>query len=99
MTRENWQGRCWSCGQTLKAADFSREDRCPDCSKATHACKNCRYYKPGLANDCREPVAERVTDKERSNFCDYFEPWEAAYGGATATPGDDMLSAAEDLFK
>jgi hypothetical protein len=26
-----------------------------------------------MYNECREPSAERVVDKEKANFCDYFE--------------------------
>ena len=32
------------------------------------------HVPPGVANDCREPAAERVADKEQGNFCDYFRP-------------------------
>ena len=99
MARENWKGACWHCGMSLGSVDFTREGRCPGCSKATHACRNCRFYKPGVSNDCVEPVAEHVTDKERPNFCDYFEPSEQAYGGGNNPAADDLLQAAEDLFK
>jgi hypothetical protein len=33
----------------------------------------CRFYDTSVANACREPVAERVTDKTRANFCGYLE--------------------------
>jgi hypothetical protein len=35
-------------------------------------CRNCEFFSPGAYNDCREPSAERVVDKESANFCDYF---------------------------
>ena len=42
----------------------------------------------GIANDCREPIAERVVNKERANFCGYHKPkpgaFNAAGGAATA---------------
>jgi predicted RNA-binding Zn-ribbon protein involved in translation (DUF1610 family) len=94
----NAEGSCWSCGNRLLAADYGREARCPACGKATHACRNCRFYAPGRANDCLEPIAERVVDKERPNFCDLFEP--VARAGSTAKPSaDDLRSAAEALFR
>jgi predicted RNA-binding Zn-ribbon protein involved in translation (DUF1610 family) len=94
----NAEGTCWSCGHRLLAADYGREGRCPACAKATHACRNCRFYAPGRANDCLEPIAERVIDKERPNFCDLFEP--AATAGNTAAPSaEDLRSAAEALFR
>ena len=92
----NAEGTCWSCGERLAAADYAREGRCPACGKATHACRNCRFYAPGRANDCLEPIAERVVDKERPNFCDLFEPVSRA---STAKPSaENLRSAAEALF-
>jgi hypothetical protein len=71
--------------------------RCPACGKATLACRNCRFYAPGRANDCLEPIAERVVDKERPNFCDLFEPVSRT---CEAKPSaEDLRSAAEALFK
>lgn len=98
MGSENWQGTCWHCQQQLKAYDYQRENRCPGCSKATHCCRNCEYYQPGIANSCREPIAERVNDKERANFCDYFSP--SSNNGNSSVPNnpDQLLSDAEDLF-
>jgi hypothetical protein len=49
-------------------------------------------------NQCRESSADRVVDKERSNFCDWFKP--RAGGGGTGAPSrDSMKAAAEALFK
>ena len=95
----NASGRCWHCGHALTALDYGRELVCPNCSRATHACKNCRYYQPGLHNDCREPVAEDVTNKERANFCDYFEPHNGAYAGEATNSAEQLRQDAEDLFK
>ena len=39
-----------------------------------HCCRNCRFYDPAYHNQCREPQAERQVDKERGNFCEYFDP-------------------------
>ena len=55
---------------------------CVQCHAYLHCCRNCDFYAPGVANDCREPNAERVADKEQGNFCDYFRPPPAA-GTAT----------------
>lgn len=95
----NKQGRCWHCGHALQGADFSRANRCPGCQKATHACRNCLYYQPGLNNDCREPVADHVVDKQAANFCDYFEPDPSLQPEGQASSPDQLRSAAEDLFK
>lgn len=95
----NASGRCWHCGRTLVALDYGRELVCPDCARATHVCRNCRFYQPGLHNDCREPVADYVADKQRPNFCDYLEPHAGAYSGESAASTEELLQRAEDLFK
>jgi hypothetical protein len=47
---------------------------CASCSAWLHCCRNCELYLPGAHNDCREPNAERIADKEAGNFCDWFRP-------------------------
>jgi hypothetical protein len=49
-----------------------RADRCPTCDRDVRVCRGCAHYAPGAHNDCREPNAERIVDKERANFCDFF---------------------------
>lgn len=92
----NAEGVCWSCGGNLKAGDYQREGECPWCRKQTHVCRNCRFFEPGRPNDCQEPVAEPVRDKNRANFCDYLEPSSEAY-----LPGADpdaLRASADSLF-
>ncbi|MBU0498839.1 MAG: hypothetical protein KJ558_02695 [Gammaproteobacteria bacterium] len=90
-------GNCWNCGHGLNRPDYGREALCPGCSKPTPVCRNCRWYAPGRANDCAEPMVERITDKTRANFCGYFE---AAFHDAEAAPAaDDLRKLAESLFK
>jgi hypothetical protein len=48
-------------------------EACPDCGKDLHACLNCRFYKAGARYDCAETVEALVADKERRNFCDFFQ--------------------------
>ena len=92
----NAEGVCWSCGAKLIANDYQRESECPACRKQTHVWRNCRFYEAGRPNDCQEPIAEPVRDKQRANFCDYFEPRDDAYQpGADA---DALKAAAENLF-
>ncbi len=93
------EGRCWNCGAELISSDYGRENNCLKCGKPTRVCRNCRWYAPGRANECEEPVAERVMEKERPNFCDFFEPTEAVGEGGTASSAPDLLKSAEDFFK
>ena len=48
------------------------------CDTWLHCCRNCAFFAPGSANDCREPRAEPVTDREQANFCEWFRPAAAA---------------------
>ncbi len=38
----------------------------------------CKYFDPTVSDSCREPIAEKVNDKKRANFCGYFQPRENA---------------------
>ncbi len=64
---------CFQCGQEI-AADrkILREDECPHCSSDLHCCRNCELFDPAVSNQCREPQADWVNDKERANFCEFF---------------------------
>ncbi|GAA0858735.1 hypothetical protein [Aliiglaciecola litoralis] len=65
---------CWKCGDTLKGVIFpvSRREECPNCSADQHVCKMCKEYDG--RGGCNEERAERVSDTEKANFCDYFSP-------------------------
>ncbi len=77
-----------------------RTEPCAECGADLSCCHNCRFYSPGAPNDCAEPNAERVLDKEKANFCDYFE---FAQGDAASGEGDtaaaDGRQRFDDLFK
>ena len=64
---------CHFCGVALDPKmRIVRDTTCPECTRDLHACLQCRFYDPHAHNQCREPQAEWVTDRERRNFCDYF---------------------------
>lgn len=94
----NQGGNCWNCGAALTALDYGRADRCPKCGRDTKVCKGCEFYDRASNNECRESQAERVVDKERSNFCDYFRP-KAGLTGSGGPSRDAAREAAEALFK
>jgi predicted RNA-binding Zn-ribbon protein involved in translation (DUF1610 family) len=65
---------CHSCKNELFfEVKMQRTDSCPHCGNDLHACKNCKNWDPGAHNQCREPIAEHIHDRERTNFCTYFE--------------------------
>ncbi len=65
---------CWQCGNILKniILPMSRREECPLCSADQHVCKMCKEFDG--RNNCSEARAEDVSDREKSNFCDYFSP-------------------------
>ena len=90
-------GNCWNCGAALGPLDYGRGDICKSCGRDTKVCKGCQFYEQGTHNDCHETQADRVVEKERSNFCDYFIP--KAGAGSNNTTRDAMKAAADALFK
>jgi hypothetical protein len=95
---------CWKCGTEIEDVSGVRKvlrtDNCPKCDSDLHVCKNCRHYDPQCHNDCRETQAEWVSDKERGNFCDYFEPGNRSdRAGVDRQSVDQVKSALDRLFK
>ncbi|HVJ64042.1 MAG TPA: hypothetical protein VM901_02195 [Bdellovibrionota bacterium] len=75
-------------------------ESCPKCHRDLHSCVNCDFYSPSHKWECRETIDERVGDKEKGNFCGSFAPKKAgASTGPTAPSKNDLLSAAEALFR
>ena len=88
---------CHSCKNTVDAGGrIGRTDTCPHCDADLHCCLNCRFYDAGAYNQCREPQAERVIDKENANFCDCFSftggnPAAEAGAAAKSNPLDGLF--------
>ena len=93
-------GQCWHCRADLTKADYGRETNCLGCVKPTRCCRNCRFYQRGRPNDCIEPMAEQVSNKERANFCGFFDPSPTPAAVGEAGSSDESLrQAADDIFK
>jgi hypothetical protein len=88
---------CFHCARAVEVKErVAFRDTCAGCDRALHACLNCEFYDPSYNNQCREPQAERVVDKDRPNFCEYFAPAHAARkaaGSAAASAGRANLEA------
>lgn len=89
---------CWNCAKEIPSNNFHRQDTCEHCGRSTHACKNCEHYDTAYNNLCRESSADRVVEKESSNFCDFFKP-STRGPGAGSKSANDMKAAADALFK
>ena len=85
--------QCYRCGTSFEGDRVPVRGVCPRCSAFLHCCRNCDFYAAGLANDCREPRAERVADKEQGNFCDWFRAGVAAVAGKETSDARARLDA------
>ena len=90
---------CWHCGASLTLLDFGRQDTCRSCGRDTRTCRACIHYDRASNNECRENQADRVVDKERSNFCDYFKPTPRAYSPAEQQAEQAARSELDALFR
>lgn len=77
--------------------EVHRSSTCVSCGKDLKICYNCRFYSKGVQNDCLETSAEPVRDKDRSNFCDYFQFKDSA--PAKGTEAGRKGHAREDFLK
>lgn len=67
---------CWNCGTPQNEPPFGKlpfRAECEKCGSALHCCKNCRFFKPGLPNDCMVPGTEFISDREANNLCEEFK--------------------------
>ena len=80
---------CWKCGAPLEDMPLpvGRSEYCRACRAEVHVCRMCRFYDLSKARHCAEPVAEPVLDKQRANFCGYFEPVAGRFRSADPAAG------------
>lgn len=91
---------CWRCGTPLEPFEppLPRAETCRACNADLHVCRMCRLFDPRVAKQCREPVAEEVKEKERANFCGYFEIRPGAYTPRDAEAAARARAELETLF-
>ncbi len=89
---------CLHCKKTTSSGSkIGFREECGSCRSDLHVCKNCEFYDPKVYNECRETSADVVRDKERSNFCDFFNAQQS--GSAAVDKAALVKAAAEALFK
>ena len=94
--------QCQFCGAAVTLAEpIPRDSSCESCRHDYRCCRQCRHYDPARHNACRETEAEMVENKERRNFCEFFDfnsaPFRGA-GGAQAREADARKQL-DSLFK
>lgn len=91
--------KCRACGKSFESSSSMREE-CPHCGADIHACVYCRFYSESAYNKCKEPQAERIVDKARNNYCDYFELSNSNYSDTSVgMDKKDYLKKLDNLFK
>lgn len=92
---------CFNCGNDLKlekGSKVSYSETCDKCDADVKACKNCLHYNQKAYNECNENQAERVVDKSRRNYCDYFK-LEGGQSSNKQESKDDIFAKMDALFK
>ena len=91
---------CIFCGEEIQIkGKVDRQDKCPRCNRDLRCCKQCKFYDLGAYNDCKEVSAERIIEKERTNFCDYFALRGSKVEGGRVNRTKAAKTALEALFK
>jgi hypothetical protein len=96
---------CHRCGREVRLASaLQRTDSCLICHSDLKVCLNCRFFDPGMSNQCREPQVEPVLEKDKANFCEFFQYREASPlspPGAGGAQGEKERAKAafDSLFK
>ncbi len=94
------EGICHRCRAPLSAEGVVRRNAaCPSCGADVRVCRNCRWHDPAAYNACRESQAERVLEKDRGNFCEYFSLGVAGAAQAGRDKGAAARRRLEDLFR
>ncbi len=99
MTTQNSAVSCFKCQEELmlsKGSALGRHEECPKCFANLRCCNMCQFFDKTAYNECREPMANRIIEKEKANFCDYFK---VGSSGDQGQEKDSLLNAANSLFK
>jgi len=91
---------CWHCGREIDTRErVGFRDTCSGCDRPVHVCRNCDFYDPAYHNQCREPSAESVVDKDRANFCEYFAPARASRPVGSGAARAAVQNKLDSLFR
>src|SRR5579863_971546 len=91
---------CWKCGAALEGVPMplSRLSVCLKCGAELYVCRLCEFHVPKLRQGCREDRAEHVQEKQRANFCEFFQPRPGAHTVRDWAPAQAARNQLEALF-
>ncbi len=89
---------CKSCGEenSFEAKVSFRAD-CMKCGMDLHTCEHCIFFDNASYNECKEPSADRVLEKNRANYCEFYLATGEANSSTSQKEKQKLL--AEALFK
>lgn len=92
--------RCWKCGADLESVPrpFSRFAECPACKTELHVCRMCTHYDLRYVGQCSHDFADKVLEKEKSNFCGHFKPSPWAFEGSGDPGKENAQQELQSLF-
>jgi hypothetical protein len=96
--------QCHRCGREVHLpAGIQRTDACPICHSDLKCCLNCRFFDPSAANQCREPQIDPVLEKDKANFCEFFQflqvsPLSQSGANSSQSEKENAKAAFEALF-
>ncbi len=92
---------CFKCGGEVVVIErrVGRRDECEHCGADLHCCFNCEFYDRSRHNECREPISDRVKDKDRANFCDFFKIKEQRATAPVVDKAAEAKRKLEEMFK
>ena len=91
---------CHACQTEMPLAageSLGFRDACDRCRADLHVCLNCDHHDTAAYNECHEPNAERLLDRDRANRCEYFRPSRSQVAGEEQRDG--AMKNLENLFK
>lgn len=89
---------CFKCGKEWAFNRLpGRNEACEKCGADLHICLNCVSYDKKSAHQCRDRRAEEVAEKDRANFCEFFEMAKREWTGSEKDLRED--AAREKLKK
>ena len=73
---------CYNCGKEWSLdGQPGRSESCHNCNEDLRICLNCIFYDSSVAHQCKERRAEPIMEKNRSNFCEFFDFLMRDWGG------------------
>ena len=91
--------QCYNCSAEILIENIdkiTRSEECPKCYVNLRSCRMCDFYDRNSYNECREPMADRIVEKEKPNFCDFYK---ITTGMKKEEITDNAMAAANALFK